>query len=458
MAASLMAQTPTLSFGEITLVTPATTPPTYNVNLVLSTAGTSYTGQFAGLQFDLNYDPASLNVTIGLGAQTANLQVNTVCLTNYTGCTSYAQYNPSTTGTPQDTGGSPPGGQRAIIIGCCASGQTTPTANLIAQDGVVATLQIQGTSSTIANPILTLKGSPYLAGTTSGIVSGQNTGAQSIPMAIGAGSSDLNATGKLDFSKTYLVGNVYPYTADTVGSFGYTTPLSITFNDLIWSLFVITNAPTYSAPSACSDRLDAMLQYPLDTPTIRGGYPRGAATPQFNDLIVELFRETNAPGYTDRPVRPSLGGVCPALNSTLNASPARQVAVRHPAETEGTIVLGSSGGASAGQDRVPIYVRGGRDLAHLAVAFSLGDGQSQLRFEPAPGVNPTIMQDAQPGFIAGAWVTGLDIRAGQQLLLGYVVGPAGSAPNLKVYGVSASGLDDFREVGLDVSGAPLMRQ
>ena len=98
LAASLMAQNPTLSFGEITLVTtPATTPPTYNVNLILSTANTVYSGQVAGLQFDLNYDPTSLKVTnIGLGARTANQQINTVCLTNFTGCSTYAANNPST--------------------------------------------------------------------------------------------------------------------------------------------------------------------------------------------------------------------------------------------------------------------------------------------------------------------------------------------------------------------------
>ena len=48
MAASLAAQT--LSFGEISLVTPATTPPTYTVNLVLKTAGTANAGLVAGLQ------------------------------------------------------------------------------------------------------------------------------------------------------------------------------------------------------------------------------------------------------------------------------------------------------------------------------------------------------------------------------------------------------------------------
>ena len=56
-AMGLTAQT--LSFGEITLVTPATTPPTYTVNVILTTSGTA-----AGAQFDLNYDPTQLTVTV----------------------------------------------------------------------------------------------------------------------------------------------------------------------------------------------------------------------------------------------------------------------------------------------------------------------------------------------------------------------------------------------------------
>src|SRR5580704_1828571 len=62
MAGSLTAQT--LSFGEITLVTPATTPPSYVVNIVLTTANTANAGLVAGLQFDLNYNVSQLNVTL----------------------------------------------------------------------------------------------------------------------------------------------------------------------------------------------------------------------------------------------------------------------------------------------------------------------------------------------------------------------------------------------------------
>lgn len=42
MAGGLMAQT--LSFGEITLVTPVTTPPSYVVDVILTPAGSSVAG------------------------------------------------------------------------------------------------------------------------------------------------------------------------------------------------------------------------------------------------------------------------------------------------------------------------------------------------------------------------------------------------------------------------------
>jgi hypothetical protein len=83
----------------------------------------------------------------------------------------------------------------------------------------------------------------------------------------------------------------------------------------------------------------------------------------------------------------------------------------------------------------------------------LGDQQSQLQFEAAPGVAPSLSYNSQPGFVAVAWLKGLDVRAGERLLLGYVVGPSGSAANLRVFGTTAAGLDNKQEIGLDVSVA-----
>ena len=51
------------------------------------------------------------------------------------------------------------------------------------------------------------------------------------------------------------------------------------------------------------------------------------------------------------------------------------------------------------------------------------------------------------------WLNGVSVQAGERLLLGYVTGPTGALANLTVYGVSASGLGDNREVRLDAPTA-----
>jgi hypothetical protein len=193
----------------------------------------------------------------------------------------------------------------------------------------------------------------------------------------------------------------------------------------------------------------------MDTPSPRPALT--GATQCFSILWIRRRREvdirvlTPIPNSTDRPVRISLGGQCPALNSTLSVTPTPRVAPRPPASVQGSIVLGPVQGSGTSQEKVPVYVRAMRDLARLGFALSIGDQQSQLHFEPASGIVPSILEDSQRGVIAGAWAGGLDLSAGRQVLLGYVVGPAGSGANLKVFGVSASGLNDFAEVGLDVA-------
>jgi hypothetical protein len=52
----------------------------------------------------------------------------------------------------------------------------------------------------------------------------------------------------------------------------------------------------------------------------------------------------------------------------------------------------------------------------------------------------------------------VSVPAGGRLLLGYVTGPAGMSANLKVYGVSASGLDDGRYVRLGMSARRARQQ
>jgi hypothetical protein len=85
----------------------------------------------------------------------------------------------------------------------------------------------------------------------------------------------------------------------------------------------------------------------------------------------------------------------------------------------------------------------------VAVTFALGDQQSHLSFVPTAEAPPSLVQDGQAGIVAAAWLEGVSINAGGRLLLGHVAGPAGVLANLTVYGVSASGLDDNRDLRLD---------
>lgn len=441
-AMGLTAQT--LSFGEITLVTPATTPPTYTVNVILTTSGTA-----AGAQFDLNYDPTQLTVTVGLGssATAVSKELSTICLGQaLPGCSQPAQNNPSTKATINNGPG-----WRAIIAGVSLADSSTGTVGaggptLIA-DGPVATLTIQPTSTgaptgTTGQKITFLNQVATTAG------NGQTAPSQ-ITLAIGAGSSDPGATGVLDMYHTYLVGGVYTsggaYPPATIEAPGFGTG-KLTINDVILILLVQTSAPGYTLPAACSDLFDAMDTFPLDTPTTRGGDGKIKIT----DVINALEMQTNAPTFNVRIIRPTRNACTQGTSMTANS---RQPVVEPPVEVQGTVVLGAAAGVGTPQERVPVYLQAGRNLTRTAVAFSLGDQQSQLQFEAAPGVAPSLSYNSQPGFVAVAWLKGLDVRAGERLLLGYVVGPSGSAANLRVFGTTAAGLDNKQEIGLDVSVA-----
>ena len=353
-------------------------------------------GGAAGVQFDLSYDRTALTVSVALGSAAGAAQKNI---------------------SLNDLGNA----QRAIVVG-----GRTPIA-----DGVVATVTITvAANAPLGSRALTLTN-----------VVATDANANSIPLTIVNGANNVNPT--------YLVGDVYPYTTNTAPQFG-TGALNIL--DMIQVLFAVDNIPGF-APAACSDRFDAMDSYPADTATARGG----DGVLDIRDLIVELFRVNNLD--PSRPIRTSLEG-CAATGSTGQTA---QSAVRisrtpskPPAEIRGTLVLGSPE-KSPTQERVPVYLQAGRDLVRTAVTFGLGDQQSPLHFVNAAPAAPSLMQDSQPGAVALAWLDGLSVGAGERLLLGYVTGPLGFSANLKVFGWSASGLNDNQEVGLDVSGGTRLR-
>jgi hypothetical protein len=243
---------------------------------------------------------------------------------------------------------------------------------------------------------------------------------------------------------TYLVGDVAPYTSDTAPNFGDGV---LNILDIIQELFAVNNVSGY-VPAPCSDRFDSMDTFPVDTATTRGG----DGVLDIRDLIVELFRADNLDA--SRPVRTSRGGVCAGGSSGNSISPAevsrRSASPRRPqGAAQGALAPGLPEPYGAAEVRVPVYLEAKQDLVRIALTFALGDQQSPLRFVAAPGPPASVVQDSQPGVVVAAWLNGVSVRAGERLLLGYVTAPAGALTNLKVYGISASGLDDNREVRLD---------
>jgi hypothetical protein len=281
-------------------------------------------------------------------------------------------------------------------------------------------------------------------GTTSGIVNGVNTGAQSITMAIGSGASDPTGSGSLSMQNVYLVGSITPVTNDNSPNFGSG---SLHITDALTVLFYQTGALGYTTlPAACSDYFDAMDASPPDTDLKRGG--DGQIT--ILDTLTVLFRQTGASGYSVWPVRTPRGETCTdAL--TAQARPA-------PPEVGASLVLGPAQPGGASQELVPVYFEPRRELSGVAISFSIGDERSQLHFQAAPGMAPSIGYDSTPGFVAEAFLSGFDARGGERVLLGYVVAPSGSAANLKVFGVSAATLRDMQLFGVDHVGAGVVRR
>ncbi len=263
-----------------------------------------------------------------------------------------------------------------------------------------------------------------------------------------AGNATWGTASVSQSAAVYLVGDVYSPTTLVPPYFGDGV---LDIRDLIQILFSVNNIPGFNPP-ACSDRLDAMDLYPSDTAAARGG----DGVLDIRDLILELFRVNNLD--MSRPVRVSRGGVCgsngPAGATNLDAARRKGAGAPTPrAVSSGALVIGAVERLEDAQERLPIYLEAAENLTRVALTFGLGNQRSQLRFVAAPDQQPSLVQDSQLGVVAGAWLNGVTVPAGARLLLGYLTGPAGTLARLTVYGLSASGLDDNREVRLSVEGA-----
>ncbi len=244
---------------------------------------------------------------------------------------------------------------------------------------------------------------------------------------------------------SYRIGEVYPYSSDSAPNFGHGA-LDIT--DLISELFAVNGVPGF-APTACSDRFDAMDLYPVDTSTARGG----DGVLDIRDLILELFRVNNLD--MSRPVRASFGGTCAGKTGGNAVSTGLDRKTPEPArartDRDAVLSLGRPEASGPASERVPIYLQAVRDLNRIALTLALGDQVSQLRFVQTADAPPSLADSSQTGVAALAWTDGLSVRAGETLLLGYVEGPTGFSSGVKAFGASACGVDNGQDVLVDAT-------
>jgi hypothetical protein len=278
-------------------------------------------------------------------------------------------------------------------------------------------------------------------------------GATNITLAAGANST-ISVAGH-----SYLAGDAFPLGSDQngdgdkddAGEFGDD---QLQILDLIYGLRAVTSVPGYR-PQACSDRFDAIDSHPADTPTVRGG--NGMLNTV--DLIYTLRRVTNVdtsrPRRYSRNIQPCTAGAGPQLV-------AQAFQPVQPSEAAGRLQFGSPRAAEGGAMRIPVYLEADRALELAGLSFSIG--MTGLRpgtwnLEPGTAPPPTLVDPDVPGVLAVAWLEGLQVAAGQRLLLGYVVVP-GLAPGtdgLQFLGISANA-PDGSEVRLALDHVALRRE
>lgn len=217
------------------------------------------------------------------------------------------------------------------------------------------------------------------------------------------------ANNTLTVTSQYLVGDVWPFSANNAGFFADTPP-SVNTLDLLEALRLTTN--TEIIPS-CSDRFDSADSWPLDTPAQRGG------DGQLNtlDLLETLRRATNTD--SSRPVRSSRGLTCPST------APQKVVKPRlHPSAAEAVLEFGEATPDAYGNWQTPIYVRANVDASWvglaLAVESPLDDQAPPLKFVAGDGLEASLTDTSVRGKLAVAWLQDWEAKAGARVLLGYV--------------------------------------
>ena len=247
--------------------------------------------------------------------------------------------------------------------------------------------------------------------------------------AVNVGGEGVNST---PVQGGYLVADVFPFTADSMGSFG---DGQINTLDMLAVLRAIAGIPG-SVPVCGSDRFDALDVFPLDTGSMRGG----DGVLNTLDLLAALRRVTDVD--TSRPVRTSQAHPCSAITAQD----------RRVTAPDGTLQLGLPQFASSGVWNTPVYLQFTAAVSLSGLAFSAGyDAGSdtvgaQVSFVPGQAMSPTLVDGDLPGKISVAWLSELSAKPGQRLLLGYIQSSTAQSP--KVFGVSANANGSGRDVRL----------
>jgi YVTN family beta-propeller protein len=215
-----------------------------------------------------------------------------------------------------------------------------------------------------------------------------------VPLAAGP-------NGAITITPAYMIGDSFPHTADTVGSFG---DGALNTLDLVEALRAVTNI---SRPVACSDRYDAMDAFPVDTSTARGG--DGVLSTL--DLVTTLKRVVSLD--TSRPLRIARGQPCQEMQADRrHVEPVGPVGpVAGTIQVEGNAIYLA---ASVNLNLADLNLTG------LALSLNLEEGR-QGNFTRGD-IAPSLVDVGLPGKVALAWLDGVKLTAGQRLLLGYVDG------------------------------------
>jgi hypothetical protein len=124
--------------------------------------------------------------------------------------------------------------------------------------------------------------------------------------------------------------------------------------------------------------------------------------------------------------------------------------------------LGEAEWLAGGAAGVPLYLSAPQELLLLGLTVAVGldgaEGKPPLRYVPGPEQPPTIVDSELPGVAALAWLDGLWVKAGQRLLLGYIVTDRDQLSSLAILSASANSRADKSEVRIEFGPRPPARR